>query len=136
MRRLIDKKYFIYNIDMEILVYSTDDTILALQIKDIFEQNNIKYFMKNFYTQNINDSHFFTGTNLLLGQIEIYINDTDKKPALNLIKILTKKPKKYKLNKFELERYNTTVKYKEMIAKSFLLSFCSVFLSPLPFNAI
>jgi hypothetical protein len=121
---------------MEILIYSTDNTISALQIKEIFEQNNIKCFMKNFYTQNVNDSHLFTGTNLLLGQIEIYINDSDKKFALNLIKMITKKTKKYKLKKIEIEKYNTTVAYKEMMAKSFLLSFCSVFLSPLPFNAI
>jgi hypothetical protein len=119
-------------------IFSTDNTLLVLQIKGLFDTNEIHYYIQNLNTPNIyGDSKLTTGMNLLTGPMKIYVDSEDKKAALDLIKIVSPESKRYKKTGKKTcneSKYDDMVILNSMIIKSLVLSSASCLITPLFFN--
>ena len=129
--------------NVTICIYSGNNEIEVLQVKDILEQNGIITYVKNLHTQNIlGSTKMFTGIDLLAGDIEIYVNKDDFDNALTIInKKLNyennteKNTEEYEEENIFSETKNNIDYYEESIlGKSFILSLLTFLISPLFFN--
>jgi hypothetical protein len=125
-------------------VFSTNNEIEALQVKDLLENNGITTLIKNLHTQNIlGATKMFTGIDLLAGCIEIYVSEYDVDFAIELLKeninITNNKSDEFVENDIndisEIKSEENIIKYdKSILGKSFILSIISFSFSPLFFN--
>ena len=71
---------------MERCVFSGNNEIEALQIKELLESNGIVTYVKNLHIQNLfGATKMFTGMDLLAGNIEIYVSEYDVDKAIALL---------------------------------------------------
>jgi hypothetical protein len=115
---------------MEYCIYETDDDYKAKMAVKILEKNKIRTFCKNMGTQNLfGDSKLFTGGDLIIGEIKIYVDEKDfgkAKQIINKIPFLAKKIKTIENDEIEKNKY--------MFQRSLLFSFASLFIIPFFFN--
>ena len=76
---------------MSVCIYSTVNQIEVGLIQGAFDEQNIVHYVKNLHSNSLGLAGWttqFAGTNLMTGNIEIYVNETDVEKALNILKSL------------------------------------------------
>jgi len=115
---------------MDYCIYETDDEYKAKMLIDILKDENILTYTVNMGLQNLyGDSKLWTGTDLIVGGIKIYIKQNDIEKAKQIIDEIPFLKNNYKTiedDNFKKDTY--------FIQRSFLFSFLSIFIIPFFFN--
>jgi hypothetical protein len=128
---------------MEKCIFSGNNEIEALQIKELLENNGIVTYVKNLHTQNLlGATKMFTGMDLLAGNIEIYVSEHDLDNAIALLNDENNTGDNEYEEIIEDEIHNVSENNndkmddyeKSILGKSFILSFLSFFITPIFFN--
>jgi hypothetical protein len=118
------------NIFMDNCIYETDDDYKARMVVSILKTNKIKTFCKNLGTQNLyGDSKLFTGTDLIVGSIEVYVEEKNigkAKQIINNDPFLKKKIQTIENDEVQKEKYSTQ--------RALMFSFAALFIIPFFFN--
>ena len=126
---------------MEKCIFSGNNEIEALQVKELLENNGINTYTKNLHTQNLfGATKMFTGMDLIAGNIEIYVTEDNFDKAFNIIKEYFDtdegEPSEENIDYVEKTDIHDSKNYyeKSIIGKSFFLSLFSFLFSPTLFN--
>jgi hypothetical protein len=72
---------------MDYCIYKTDDEYKARMVIDILKKHNIITFSKNLGIQNLHgDSKLFTGCDLIVGEIKIYVKENGIEYAKQIVR--------------------------------------------------
>jgi len=95
---------------MDYCIYETDEEYKARMVVNIFKKHKINTFCKNLGIQNLyGDSKLFVGSDLIIGEIKVYVekkNIGKAKRIINNIPFLQKKIKTIENDEIEKEKYN------------------------------
>jgi hypothetical protein len=129
---------------MEKCIFSGNNDIEILQIKELLENNGIITYVKNLHIQNLlGATKMFTGIDLLADNIEIYVSEHDADNAIALLNDKNNTSNNEYEEFIEDEIHDVSEKNnddkindydKSILGKSFYLSFLSFFITPLFFN--
>ncbi|ULQ60695.1 DUF2007 domain-containing protein [Brucepastera parasyntrophica] len=123
---------------MDQCVFATNKEFEALQVKNIFEENNIDFYIKNLYIQNIlGTTKLFTGMDLLAGEIEIFVREEHAEKAANLLSGIFPAGERSRGNEETPalnESREKTGTINSMSGKSFILACLSFLFIPVFFN--
>ena len=115
---------------MEYCIYETDDDYKARMVVNILKKNKIMTFCKNMGIQNLfGESKFFTGNDLIVGEIKIYVKEKDvgkAKRIINKVAFLKKEIRTIENDEVKRNAY--------IIQRSLLFSITSLFIVPFFFN--
>jgi hypothetical protein len=115
---------------MDYCIYETDDDYKARMVVNILKKNKIKTFCKNLGIQNLyGDSKLFTGMDLIVGSIEIYVEEKNigkAKQIINNEPFLKKKIQTIENDEFQKDKYSTQ--------RALMFSFAALFVIPFFFN--
>ena len=115
---------------MEICIYETNQEYKARMVIDLLEENEIYTFSKNLGLQNLyGDSKLWTGNNLIVGDIKIYVKNEDFDKAKNIIDQIPLLKEKFNTIENDENENNTY-----FIQRALLSSFLSFFIVPFFFN--
>ena len=116
---------------MDYCIYETEDDYKARMVVDILKKRKIVTFCKNFGIQNLyGDSKLFTGTDLIVGDIKIYVKNNDVGKAKQIINKI-----EYLKNNSNRIIENDEIKKNTYISqRSLMFSITSLFIIPFFFN--
>jgi hypothetical protein len=115
---------------MEYCIYETDDDYKARMVVSILEKNKIATFCKNLGIQNLfGDSKLFTGNDLVVGEIKIYVKEEDTEKARQIIDEIAFLKKEVKTIENDEVKKNIYV-----VQRSLFFSVASFFIVPFFFN--
>ena len=111
-------------------VYETDEEYKARMVVNILKKRKIKTFCKNLGIQNLfGDSKMFTGMDLIVGEVKVYVEGKNYGRAKKIIKnsiFLEKKFKTIENDEIQMEKYK--------IQRSLMFSITSLLILPFFYN--
>ena len=115
---------------MEYCIYKTDDEYKAMMVVDILKKNKILTYCKNLKLQNLyGESKLWTGSDLIVGEIKIFIKNEDIEKSKRVIDCVPFLKQEY--GTIENDK-NKMVTY--TIQRAFCFSLLSSFIIPFFFN--
>jgi len=115
---------------MNYCIYETDDDYKAKMLIDFLEEEGIFTYTVNMGLQNLyGDSKLWTGTDLIVGGIKIYVKENDLEKAKQIIEETS-----FFKNDYKTIEDDTLKKDTYFIQRSFCFSFLSIFIIPFFFN--
>ena len=115
---------------MEYCIYGTDEDYKARMAIDILKENKIIAYSKNMGIQNLfGDSKLFTGSDLIIGEIKIFVKEDDVEKAkqiLSNIPFLKNTIKTIENDEIKKDSYSSQ--------RALIFSVCSLFIIPFFFN--
>ncbi|GHT80014.1 hypothetical protein FACS1894130_10410 [Spirochaetia bacterium] len=115
---------------MEHCIYETDDEYKAKMVVNILKKNKILTFSKNMGIQNLfGDSKLFVGSDLIVGEIKIYVKEGDigkAKQIINRIPFLKKEIKTIDNDEIKKKTY--------IMQRALVFSVATLFIIPFFFN--
>jgi hypothetical protein len=115
---------------MEYCIYETDSDYKARILINILKKKKINSYCKNFDIQNLyGDSKLFTGNDLIVGEIKIYVEKKDIRKAKQIINDNPILEKKFKTIEDDVNEKN-----KYIAQRSLMFSMATFFILPFFFN--
>jgi hypothetical protein len=115
---------------MEYCIYKTDDDYKAKMVINILKKKKIMTFCKNMYIQNLfGYSKLITGTDLIVGEIMIYVKEKDvgkAKQIINQVTFIKHRIKTIENNEIKKDTY--------ISQRTLIFSFATLFIIPFFFN--
>jgi len=115
---------------MDCCIYETDSDYKARVVIDVLKEENILTYSVNMGLQNLyGDSKLWTGSDLIVGEIKIYVKEEDYEKAKQIIEETT-----FLKNDFKTIEDDKVKKDTYIIQRSFLFSAASLLIIPFFFN--
>jgi hypothetical protein len=119
-----------YQLFMDNIIYETDDEYKARMVVNILKKNKIKTFCKNLGIQNLyGDSKLFTGTDLIVGSIKVYVEERNigkAKQIINNVPFLRKEIRTIENDDIQKDKY--------IAQRALMFSVATLFIIPFFFN--